>query len=78
MSLKLRVTAMDEEKAVRVLYTNYRGETTIRRVLPKSIWFGSCEWYPSEQWLLDVIDLERSVERVFALKNIRAWLGADE
>jgi len=65
-----------EQKAAKIVYTNYRGETAIRTVVPVKIWFGSCEWYPDEQWLLNAYDLDRRADRTFALKNIKAWLGA--
>lgn len=59
---------------VSIVYTNYRGETAIRRIVPKKIWFGKTDWHPEEQWLLDAVDMEKNAERSFALKDIRAWL----
>ncbi|CAM5400503.1 hypothetical protein [Streptomyces fumanus] len=56
-----------------ILYTNYRGEKGWRRIQPLRIWFGSTEWHPREQWLMDAIDLDKQVERSFALKDIQAW-----
>lgn len=58
---------------VSIVYTNYRGETSVRRIIPKRVWFGSTEWHPEEQWLLDAIDVEKEVERSFAMKDIRSW-----
>ena len=58
---------------VTILYTNYRGETALRRVHPKRIWFGGTDWHPEPQWLMDAEDTERGVERTFAMKDIRAW-----
>ena len=63
-----------EQKAIQIIYTNHRGETAIRRIVPARIWFGATEWHPEEQWLLDAIDLERQVPRSFALRDIRAYL----
>src|SRR5947208_5284684 len=61
-------------KPISILYMNYRGETALRRVLPQRIWFGTTEWHPEDQWVLDAIDLEKQVERSFAMKDIKQWL----
>lgn len=58
---------------VNIVYTNYRGETSVRRIVPKRIWFGKTDWHPDEQWLLDAHDVEKNAERSFALRDIRAW-----
>jgi hypothetical protein len=63
----------DNGKAVHVVYTNYRGETAVRKIVPERIWFGSTEWHPKDQWLLDALDVEKQAKRSFALKDIRAW-----
>jgi predicted DNA-binding transcriptional regulator YafY len=68
---------VDTNQVVQVVYTNYRGETAKRTILPRRIWFGTCEWYPEDQWLLDAFDLDRGADRTFALKNIRSWLEGD-
>ncbi|MFJ8109021.1 hypothetical protein [Streptomyces sp. NPDC096132] len=66
------------QEAVRILYVNYRGEKSWRRVHPVRIWFGATEWHPENQWLMDAVDLDKEVERSFALKDIHSWeeLGA--
>lgn len=61
------------EREIRILYTNYRGETSVRRITPVKIWFGATDWHPESQWLLDAVDLEKKANRSFALKDIRAW-----
>lgn len=61
------------EKSVNILYTNYRGETKIINILPRQIRFGRADWDNNEQWLLDALDLNKQVERSFALKDIKAW-----
>jgi predicted DNA-binding transcriptional regulator YafY len=64
-----------DEKTVRILYTNYRGETALRTVVPERIFFGSTEWHPEPQWLLEALDIEKAQNRTFAMKDIRAWVG---
>jgi hypothetical protein len=63
----------ENPETVTILYTNYRGETALRRIIPKRLWFGGTDWHPESQWLLDAQDVERDVERTFALKDVRAW-----
>lgn len=63
-----------DDRAVRILYTNHRGETALRRIVPESIRFGSSEWHPEPQWLLEAMDEEKGAARSFAMKDIRAWL----
>jgi len=66
---------MQDEKAVRVLYTNYRGETALRTIVPERMYFGSTEWHPEPQWLLEALDLEKGQNRTFAMKDVRAWVA---
>ncbi|HRI10496.1 MAG TPA: hypothetical protein PKW35_21900 [Nannocystaceae bacterium] len=60
-------------RPVRVVYTNYRGETATRTILPERIWFGTTSWHPRPQWLLDAVDLEKGALRSFAIADIRSW-----
>jgi predicted DNA-binding transcriptional regulator YafY len=68
---------MGEERAVRILYTNYRGETNLRRIVPERIHFGSTEWHPEPQWLMEALDVEKNATRSFAMKDIRAWIATE-
>ncbi len=60
-------------KNVIIDYTNWRGERGLRRILPIEVFFGINEFHPGEQWLLKAIDLDKNVERVFAMKDIHSW-----
>jgi hypothetical protein len=62
-----------QDRVVSVLYTNYRGITALRRIIPRRIWFGHTEWHPGEQWILDVFDVEKRAERSFAIAEIKEW-----
>lgn len=64
---------MKESKTVTVIYTNYKNRTSVRKIIPKDIYFGHAEWYPEEQWLMTVYDVDKQAERIFAMKNIKAW-----
>lgn len=63
--------------AVTILYVNHRGERVYRRILPRSIRFAATEWHPEPQWLLEALDLDRNVERSFALEWVLNWRKAD-
>lgn len=63
----------NEEQQVKILYTNYRNETSVRLIIPVKIWFGATDWHPEYQWLLDAIDVEKRANRSFAMKDIKCW-----
>jgi len=65
---------MKDPKVIQMIYTNYRGETAERTILPEKIWFGSTEWHPEPQWLLEAFDLEKQEKRAFSLKDIKKWI----
>jgi predicted DNA-binding transcriptional regulator YafY len=67
------VGSIDPEKIVTIRYTNYRGETGVRRVLPIEIRFISTEWHPQPQWIMEAYDVEKGAQRSFALKDILEW-----
>jgi predicted DNA-binding transcriptional regulator YafY len=66
---------MPVEKAVRILYTNYRGETALRSIVPHRLYYGSTDWHPGPQWLLEALDIEKGQNRTFAMKDVRAWMA---
>lgn len=66
-------TPQNDTKQVKILYTNYRGEKAYRIVIPDSIYFGSTQWHPGEQWLLRAFDVQKNEWRDFAVKDIAEW-----
>jgi predicted DNA-binding transcriptional regulator YafY len=62
-------------QVVTIRYTNHRGETADRRILPRLLRFASSEWHPHPQWLLDAFDVEKGAERSFAMQGIHSWQG---
>ncbi|MBT3408727.1 hypothetical protein HOC99_04640 [Candidatus Woesearchaeota archaeon] len=64
---------IDLNKKVKLLYTNYRGETSIRNIIPKKIVFISNEWHKEEQWCILAYDLNKQADRTFACKDIKKW-----
>jgi predicted DNA-binding transcriptional regulator YafY len=69
----ISLESINQEQIVCILYTNYRGETAVRKIVPKKIWFGKTEWHLEEQWILDAVDIEKKADRGFAMKDIKAW-----
>lgn len=65
---------MNQKQVVEILYTNYRGETSRRKILPEKIWFGATDWHPEPQWLIDALDIEKGALRNFAMKDIQEWI----
>lgn len=68
------VTEESLHHPVKIVYTNYRHETAVRTIIPERVWFGSTEWHPEPQWLLEALDVERGEQRSFAMADIRCWL----
>lgn len=64
---------IEPERVVTVTYTNDRGETASRRIVPDRIAWGCSPWHPDWQWLLHCYDLEKQAHRTFALKQISKW-----
>ena len=58
---------------IKVRYTNYRGETAVRLIVPVRFFWGSNEYHKEEQWLVEVFDVERNAIRIYALKDIKEW-----
>ena len=59
-----------------ITYTNWRGETKAYRIRPiqGSFRFDDMPpYHPVRGWLIDAIDLDRNVERTFALKGLHSW-----
>lgn len=64
---------MEKNKIVIINYTNWKGVTAFRRIIPKKIFFGSTEWHKEEQWLLEAYDVDKNADRSFAIKDIKSW-----
>lgn len=62
-----------EEAAITVRYKNYRGDVGDRKIIPLGIEYGSTEYHPEKQWLLEVWDLDKRDYRTYALKDIEQW-----
>lgn len=63
----------EESQAVRINYTNYRGETASRQIVPLSISFKASEYHKEPQWLMSVYDLDKEARRDMAIKDMTDW-----
>lgn len=59
-------------------YTNYKGETSIRKAVPLEVFLGETEWHPGQQWLLRAFDLDKKTERVFAMCDMNSLALREE
>lgn len=64
-------------EAVDVLYTNHRGETTWRRIIPIQLFYGTSNYHKTPQWLLQVTDVDKGLHRTLALSDIHCWSKKD-
>lgn len=58
-----------DTRSISMIYTNYRGETSTRHIVPINITFGSTEYHPEPQWILSGHDMDKSEYREFALRD---------
>jgi len=63
----------NSDEGIELVYRNHRGEVRTRRIRPLGIYFGSTQWHPEPQWLVNAVDLEDDAVKQFALKD---FLGA--
>jgi hypothetical protein len=63
----------EQPDSVELVYRNWRGEVRPRKIRPLGAYFGSTQWHPEPQWLLNAVDLEDGATKQFALKD---FLGA--
>ena len=57
----------------RIVYKNWKGETSTRTIVPDRVYYGSTEWHPKEQWFLRAYDVMKDQYRDFALSDISEW-----
>ena len=71
---KASVPSFEANQVIKVEYTNWRGESAIRTIVPINLKWRSTEWHPKAQWLLKVWDVDRNDYREYALKDITKFL----
>jgi len=75
------VTSVDREELVdhpiKVKYKNWKNEITIRTIIPQNIYYGSTKFHKTEQWLMDVWDIEKDALRTYAMMDIIEFIKED-
>src|SRR5262245_13884247 len=61
----------DSPREVQLYYTNWRGETRARRVVPIRMWFGKTDYHPEPGWMVKALDCEDGRVKDFALAGFR-------
>lgn len=51
-------------------YKNWKGEISDRKVIPGKVYFGSTEFHPVPQLLMEGFDIDKQEQRTFALRDI--------
>lgn len=64
--------AAENAECIEIDYTNWRGTRSVRRIWPARMFFGSNEWHPEPQWLIDAYCFEANDRRTFALSGIHS------
>jgi ribonuclease HI len=62
----------EKNKKITINYTNHRGETRPRHIIPIELWFGVSEWHDGEQWFLRALDIDKDQNRDFALLSVQS------
>lgn len=62
-----------EQYDVQIHYKNHRGEIGIRLIRPEDIFFGSTQWHPEPQWIINAYDYGKEARRSFAISDIAFW-----
>jgi len=66
------------ERALFILYKNYKGKIGVRHVEPIDWFWGSSQYHLKPQWLLKAFDFDKQEERTFAVQDIRGiWIQND-
>lgn len=55
-------------------YKNHKGEVAWRQVIPIRLYYGTTQYYPEEQYLLEARDMDKKECRTFAVSNIKSRL----
>jgi predicted DNA-binding transcriptional regulator YafY len=61
------------ENPVTFRYTNWQGETSDRRVIPRKLRFGTSQWHKTPGWLLLAFDFDRMAFREFRMDKMWNW-----
>lgn len=55
----------------RVIYTNWKGETRERTIIPIKFFFGETQFHKGEQWFVRALDKDKQQVRDFAIADMK-------
>ena len=61
---------IDLDKKIEIVYKNHRHEIVFRSIVPVRIYWGQTSYHPKDQWLMEVWDVDKNAERIYALKTV--------
>ena len=63
--------------SIKVKYKNWQGNIGIRTIIPQTIYYGNADYHKTEQWLMDVFDVDKDALRTYALMDIIEFIKED-
>jgi predicted DNA-binding transcriptional regulator YafY len=69
------VPVIQPRVTVKVWYTNWKGERALRTITPLRVFYGSNQWHPEPQWLLEARDEDKQDLRTFSFAGLGLGLG---
>ncbi len=63
------VSWIPDGAAIEVSYTNWKGSTRVRKIIPQGVKFGESPYHPGKQWLLVALDPEDGQVKDFSLNT---------
>lgn len=64
---------LQENPIAVIKYTNWKNQTSKRKIVPIRIFWGFTEYHPDQQWMLEAFDVSKQEIRTFSMKNIHKW-----
>ena len=59
-------------------YKNWKGETSIRNVIPIEMWYGNSDFHKGNQWFMKAFDTTKQDSRDFAMLDIIEYIKTEE
>jgi len=72
-----RMQTQPVEIPLKVKYKNWKGEIGIRTIIPLKVHYGKTDYHKTEQWLIDVFDVEKDALRTYAMMDIIEFIKED-
>jgi hypothetical protein len=58
---------------VQIDYVNWRGERSVRHIVPQCLYLAEVEWHPGQQWILDASTICEARGGTSKVGRIRSW-----